>query len=184
MDKMRAMFLPYNYEVCGYDDFSIATTIGEANTNVMNHLSTLVSDMMEKSWLFKGDENKTIVISTNQRGEITIDMRDTPVVYAAPCLPQTPMIKNVIFNPPATIVFWEDGSKTVVKAENEAFDWEKGLAMAMVKKYFGNNKGRYYNEFRKFAENGEEAEAQDCYDRAEKIAQSLTQSLMRGNYKQ
>ena len=24
-------------------------------------------------------------------------------------------IKKVIFNPPATIVFWEDGSKTVVK---------------------------------------------------------------------
>ena len=28
-------------------------------------------------------------------------------------------IKNVIFNPPATIVFWSDDTKTVVKAENE-----------------------------------------------------------------
>lgn len=54
-------------------------------------------------------------------------------------------IKNVIFNDPATIVFWDDGTKTVVKAEDEAFDPEKGLAMAIVKKTMANNHG-YYNE--------------------------------------
>lgn len=58
-------------------------------------------------------------------------------------------IKNVIFNDPATIVFWNDGTKTVVKAQNEKFDPEKGLAMAIAKKYFGN-KGSYYNEFKKW----------------------------------
>ena len=47
-------------------------------------------------------------------------------------------IKNVVFNPPATIVFWADNSKTVVKAENETFDPEKGLAMAIAKKALGN----------------------------------------------
>ena len=31
-------------------------------------------------------------------------------------------IENVIFNDPATIVFWDDGTKTVVKAQNEPFD--------------------------------------------------------------
>ena len=56
-------------------------------------------------------------------------------------------IKRVIFNNPATIVYWEDGSKTVVKAENELFDREKGLAMAIAKKALGN-KGSYFNEFR------------------------------------
>lgn len=30
-----------------------------------------------------------------------------------------PKIKDVIFNDPATIVYWADGTKTVVKAENE-----------------------------------------------------------------
>lgn len=59
------------------------------------------------------------------------------------------IIKNVIFNDPATIVFWSDGTKTVVKAENETFDPEKGLAMAIAKKFFGN-KGNYYNIFRKW----------------------------------
>ena len=47
--------------------------------------------------------------------------------------PSGPM-ERVIFNPPATIVFWEDGTKTVVKCENEPFDAEKGIAMAAAKK--------------------------------------------------
>lgn len=51
-------------------------------------------------------------------------------------------IKNVIFNDPATIVFWSDGTKTVVKAENEEFDKEKGLAMAVAKKFLGTNKSK------------------------------------------
>ena len=58
-------------------------------------------------------------------------------------------IKNVVFNPPATIVFWTDNSKTVVKAENETFDPEKGLAMAIAKKALGN-KGNYYETFKKW----------------------------------
>lgn len=58
-------------------------------------------------------------------------------------------IKDVIFNGPATIVFWSDGTKTVVKAENEPFDREKGLAMAISKKFLGN-KGKYFETFKKF----------------------------------
>lgn len=61
-------------------------------------------------------------------------------------------IKKVIFNEPATIVFWGDGSKTVVKAQNgEQFDPEKGIAMAFMKKYYGN-KGNYFNRVKKWAE--------------------------------
>lgn len=58
-------------------------------------------------------------------------------------------IKNVIFNDPATIVFWDDGTKTVVKAQNEPFDPEKGLAMAIAK-YFFDNMGYYYDVFKKW----------------------------------
>jgi hypothetical protein len=58
-------------------------------------------------------------------------------------------IERVIFNPPATIVIWEDGSKTVVKCAREDFDPEKGLAMAIAKKALGN-KGSYYNVFKKW----------------------------------
>lgn len=58
-------------------------------------------------------------------------------------------VKKVIFNPPATIVYWFDGTKTIVKVQDgEIFDKEKGFAMACAKKFFGNE-GNYYNEFRK-----------------------------------
>ena len=54
-------------------------------------------------------------------------------------------IEKVIFNEPATIVFWKDGTKTVVKVqEGESFDPEKGLAMAFFKKMHGNT-GRFNN---------------------------------------
>lgn len=60
------------------------------------------------------------------------------------------MITKVIFNDPATIVFWNDGSKTVVKCNSEdKFDPEKGLAIACMKKLFGN-KGYYNDIFRKW----------------------------------
>lgn len=58
-------------------------------------------------------------------------------------------IKKVVFNNPATIVLWADGTKTVVKAKNEEFDPEKGLAMAIVKKAFGN-KGSYFNKIKRW----------------------------------
>lgn len=59
-------------------------------------------------------------------------------------------IKNVIFNNPATIVFWTDGTKTVVKCgELDDYDPEKGLAMAIAKKALGN-KGNYCNVFKKW----------------------------------
>ena len=58
-------------------------------------------------------------------------------------------IKNVIFNDPATIVFWGDGTKTVVKALDEPYDPEKGMAMAIAKKFLGNNHA-YYDQFKRW----------------------------------
>ena len=64
----------------------------------------------------------------------------------------TAAIKNVIFAPPATIVYWSDGSKTVVKcSEKDVFDPEKGLAMAIAK-HCGGNKGSYYKEIQNWVE--------------------------------
>ena len=73
----------------------------------------------------------------------TYDMKDSKTNYI-------PEIKNVIFNDPATIVFWEDGTKTVVKCQDgDEFDPEKGLAMAIAKKAYGN-KGNYCNKMKKW----------------------------------
>ena len=64
---------------------------------------------------------------------------------------RVPDIKDVIFNPPATIVLWADETKTVVKCqENEGeYSKEVGLAMCICKKVYGN-KGNYNNVFKKF----------------------------------
>lgn len=60
---------------------------------------------------------------------------------------KVPEIKDVKFADPATIVFWTDGTKTVVRAQNgDTYDPEKGLAMAICKKRDGN-KWSYYNTF-------------------------------------
>lgn len=42
-------------------------------------------------------------------------------------------IKRIICDGPATIIFWDDGTKTVVKAQEE-FDYEKGILYAALKK--------------------------------------------------
>ena len=62
-------------------------------------------------------------------------------------------IKDIIFSDPATVVFWSDDTKTVVKTRGgEKYDKEKGLAMAIVKKITGNT-GNYYNIFKEWCGN-------------------------------
>lgn len=59
-------------------------------------------------------------------------------------------IRKVIFNDPATIVLWSDGTKTVVKCGPEdTFDMEKGLAMAIIKK-MASNDNRFHKVFKQY----------------------------------
>ena len=90
-------------------------------------------------------------------GETTVMEIECPIGYTpyhtvTPKKPEPkfPGIKKVVYNPPATIVFWEDDTKTVVQCrENDSFDPEKGLAMAITKKALGN-KHEYYNVVKKW----------------------------------
>lgn len=60
-------------------------------------------------------------------------------------------ISRVIFNDPATIILWADGTKTVAKTHgNDAFDPEKGFAVACAKKLLGNGDA-FRMEFAKWA---------------------------------
>lgn len=50
-----------------------------------------------------------------------------------------PGIKKVIFNEPATIVIWDDGTKTVVKcSEGDTYSEWSGLAFCICKKLMGD----------------------------------------------
>lgn len=57
-------------------------------------------------------------------------------------------IEKVIFNGPATIVFWSDGIKTIVKCtEDDIYDQEKGFAMAICKRVLGDNFKKIFKEY-------------------------------------
>lgn len=61
-----------------------------------------------------------------------------------------PEIKEVIYNPPATIVYWADGTKTVVKCKfGDTFSKESGLAIAICKKAYGNEY-KFHDVFNKW----------------------------------
>ena len=51
-----------------------------------------------------------------------------------------PKVKKVIYNDPATIIFWTDGTKTVVKCqEGDIYSKEIGFKTAYLKKMLGND---------------------------------------------
>ncbi len=62
--------------------------------------------------------------------------------------------KRVIINKPAVIIYWLDGSKTVVKKQKgDKWDPEKGVAMAICKRLYGNT-GRYNDVIKRALEGG------------------------------
>ena len=55
-----------------------------------------------------------------------------------------PEIKEVLFNDPATIVWFEDGSKSVaIAGHGDKYDRETGLATCLIKRVLGNKKYRH-----------------------------------------
>lgn len=94
-----------------------------------------------------------------------------------------PEITNVIFNDPATIVFWNDGTKTVVKCQDgDRFDKEKGLAMAISKKALGN-KGNYCEVFKKWCFDQDEMELitlKEKFREINKMIEKLSASMNKG----
>ena len=118
----------------GIVDTDVSSTINEANRIKYNKM-------------YVKKENKKMDIKLYECGTF---------VGGVVTKPQD-LIKNVIFSGPCTIVQWSDGDKTIVRCENEAFDKEKGLAMAIIKKLFGTNesKSNYNDIFKKWIQEEE-----------------------------
>ena len=50
-------------------------------------------------------------------------------------------IKKIMYKPPATIIFWNDGTKTVAVCEKgDVYNRELGFALCVLKKKYGNKK--------------------------------------------
>ena len=101
-----------------------------------------------------GIKNHKVTIDDN---EVTINVHDGDYY-----------ITNVIFNDPATIIFWSDGTKTVIKCcEDDIFDEEKGLAMAVLKKLSGNNSERFHKGLKRWIVNRDIKGSLSKYDAKE-----------------
>lgn len=122
----------------------LARIVGENEEETSNSLTAkLIFGAYPPEYKFNNAnyDNSFIYPSTCIEGNVLFN---SPSIFF-----YTSGIKKVYFNDPATVVIWRDGSKTIVRAENEEYDPEKGLAMAICKKIMGN-KGNYYETFKKW----------------------------------
>ena len=79
------------------------------------------------------------------------------------------MIKEVIYNAPNTVVYWTDGTKTVVTAtKGETFNKEIGLAMAISKKYFSISNDKPRAAFKNVVKNASDYTAATEHKRKQK----------------
>ena len=161
-----------DYEwVIGSDVWNKIIKSDSIKTNVVNCIDSLNYKIFDIEVTISTKELNTITLRKKDinlrkknegRNEMPVERKSTSscVYYAATTAKSAsvPSIKKVIFNYPATIVLWSDGSKTVVKCQDgDIYDPEKGLAMAISKKALGN-KGNYCNEFKKWLPEDEEEE--------------------------
>ena len=93
-----------------------------------------------------------------------IDPRGTKLVFAklpAVSLAQKKLkARRAVFNPPATVVLWEDGTKTVVKCDkDDEYNAMTGVALCYMKKALGNTSrelNKALNNAKNFANKEEE----------------------------
>lgn len=112
-----------------------------------------------------------------------IVMEDTDMTYALLNKPNsrggtnylmTVEPKKIHFNGPATIVEWNDGTKTVVKCQKgDTFDPMTGVAMACMKKMLGTNASgsNYLNDVSKLIDEALEAKNKRCKKKEDALKQ-------------
>ena len=113
----------------------------EPNNSYVNTYTKALADYFSRKDNLTTEDRATAKCLINSiYGAASMSMNNNSYVF----------LIRVIYNDPATIAFWSDGTKTIVKAQpGDIFDPEKGLAMVIAKKVCGN-KGNYYNSFKKW----------------------------------
>lgn len=111
-------------------------------------------------YCFEGSMAKPKVDYGNMSRSIKGDRICSPQVSPSRSY-HTPPIRNVIFSGRATIVFWEDNTKTVVKCDKEdVYDPHTGLAEAIAKKALGDDYRRLFRKYIKQYNKQKEKEAE------------------------
>lgn len=72
-------------------------------------------------------------------------------ITVTPVFSRKTSVERVIYNDPATIVYWGDGTKTVVRChEDDVYDERTGFLLCCAKKLFGNT-GRFNDVMKEHA---------------------------------
>lgn len=133
----------------------IACTIGFVNSENCHYYGDITNKVSEELYCRLRDRIEIETSFSSQAPKVA----STWKYEYRPCIPRLNYIKpvKVIFNNPATIVIWSDGTKTVVKRQRgDRYNKEAGLALCYVKKFCGNNTSRGLNDILKLANNKEE----------------------------
>lgn len=155
--------------------YSIGDTVGKYNIKTVDYncdveyvcFDTIMNCILKQYELEDYEQNYK---RENRDKNISIELEKYGITWGGNTIISIPLknigaytvpnIKKVIFSDPATIVIWEDDTKTIVKAgkndkgKKEKFDPEKGLTMAICKKLYGTNASgsNYYDVLKKWLE--------------------------------
>lgn len=129
----------------------VTSHMGDTSAEVMLEIDGYEAYALGKS--NSSDSTKRIVLNAIKNDMFTRTLGEPKYIGTLDWGTQraVPAIDRVIFHDQATIVYWEDGTKTVVKCQGENFDKEKGLLAAIAKKVYGN-KGNFNNIIKRFVE--------------------------------
>lgn len=119
-------------------DYPYDLTLGnnDAYIKLINVTSVEKRDLFR---LAKSGESVMIVPDLRYERQYKGEFSSTDIKVIS-SLPIDIKVTKIIYHNPATIVFWSDGTKTVVKCDkNDTYDPEKGFYIACAKKLFGNN---------------------------------------------
>ena len=103
------------------------------------------NDVKNTTELFKEELGMNVTLANKKETEELVEYQvNTPYSYRP---------KKIIFNGPATIVIWQDDSKTVVKCgEKEEYDRKLAFKYALHKRYAELKKTNYLRQFTKALE--------------------------------
>lgn len=129
-----------NWKYYGYSSKYVLQTIdrlGPESKEVIRKMEERLANRVHKIIIPDVNEEENEMNYNNIPARVT----DNHMKIHAPIpIIKIPEISKVVFNNPATIVFWEDGTKTAVKCmEGQEFNEYYGVACAIMKRFFGNN---------------------------------------------